>query len=56
MKNLTLQDRIAIMRALYLSISQWDEIIADTNDEKSKKLYIEIQDEEKKALEKIREW
>lgn len=56
MNNLTSTDRIAIMRALNSSIAQWDELIAYTKDEKRKQLYIDIQNEEKKALEKMREW
>ena len=54
MKNLTSTDRIAIMRALNLSITQWDELIINTEDKESKKIYIDIQNEEKQALEKIR--
>lgn len=56
MKNLTSADRIAIMRALNLSITQWDEIIINTEDKESKKLYINTQKEEKQAFEKIAGW
>lgn len=56
MINLTSTERVAIMRALAYSILQWDEMIADIEDEERRQIYINAQNKEKQALEKIRKW